>query len=94
MTKGTQIDGDEADRFPRAAGELSASSQSAASASQVIPFPRDRRAAMVDLAAAGDLRQDPAAFIPLGQAVSAVVMRVRNSRLRVKVQVQTTEGTE
>ncbi|NTG86173.1 hypothetical protein G6L15_08440 [Agrobacterium rhizogenes] len=60
----------------------------------VIPFPRDRRAASVDLAAAGDPRQDPAAFIPLGQAVSAVVMRVRNSRLKVKVQVQTTEGTE
>ena len=60
----------------------------------VIPFPRDRRAASVDLAAAGDPRQDPAAFIPIGQAASAVLMRVRNSRLKVKVLVSTSAGEE
>lgn len=57
----------------------------------VIPFPQDRRAAMVDLAAAGDPRQEPAAFIPLGSAVAAVVMRLGRARPRINVLVQTPE---
>jgi hypothetical protein len=84
------IKGDEANRFPHAADELSASSQPPHSASCVIPFPQDRRAAMVDLAAAGDPRKDPAAFIPLGSAVAAVVMRLGRARPSIKVLAQTT----
>jgi thiamine pyrophosphate-dependent acetolactate synthase large subunit-like protein len=57
----------------------------------VIPFPRDRLAASVDLAAAGDPRQDPAAFIPIGSAVAAVVMRLGRARPRINVLVQTPE---
>jgi len=60
----------------------------------VIPFPRDRRAASVDLAAAGDPRQDPAAFIPLGSAVAAVVMRLQSARPKIKVLSQTTREEE
>jgi hypothetical protein len=46
---------------------------------------------MVDLAAAGDPRQEPAAFIPLGSAVAAVVMRLGRARPRINVLVQTPE---
>lgn len=53
----------------------------------VIPFTRraDTSAALVGSAAGGDPPSPPANFEPLGQAVSAVVLRIRNSRLRLKV---------
>lgn len=52
----------------------------------VIPFRRaDTSAALVGSAPGGDPPSPPANFEPLGQAVSAVVLRIRNSRLRLKV---------
>ena len=96
MTKGVQTDEDEASRFHNAGGELPASSSPPHPASCVIPFPsQDRRAASVDLAAAGDpLAKDPAAFIQLGIAVAAVVMRLRSARPSIKVLSQTTREEE
>jgi hypothetical protein len=61
---------------------------------KIIQFPRDRRAASVDLAAGDDSGSSPASFESLGSVTQAVVMRLANKRIRVKVQVQTTEGTE
>jgi hypothetical protein len=94
MTKGTQIDGDEDARCDRAERELAPSSRSAASASQIIPFPRPHIAASVGLGAGDDPLSSPASFESLGAVTQAVVMRLANKRLRLKVQVQTTEGTE
>ncbi len=65
---------------------LPAVSRSAAGET-VIPFPRDRAAASSDLAAAGDPPSDPAAtnFVPLGDAVLPVVLRLANKRILVKL---------
>ncbi|TBF11907.1 hypothetical protein ELG96_08235 [Rhizobium ruizarguesonis] len=51
----------------------------------VIPFRRADTSAAFGSAAGGDPPSPPANFEPLGQAVSAVVLRIRNSRLRLKV---------
>lgn len=51
----------------------------------VIPFRRADTSAASGSAAGGDPPSPPANFEPLGQAVSAVVLRIRNSRLRLKV---------
>lgn len=58
----------------------------------VIPFPQSRAAS--GSAAAGDPHQDPAAFIQLGSAVAAVVMRLRSARPSIKVLSQTTREEE
>lgn len=60
----------------------------------VIPFPRDRRDASVDLAAGGDPPSSPAPFESLGAATQAVVMRLANKRIRVNVLVSTPGGEE
>jgi hypothetical protein len=51
----------------------------------VIPFRRADTSAASGSAAGGDPPSPPANFEPLGQAVSAVVLRIRHSRLRLKV---------
>lgn len=51
----------------------------------VIPFRRADTSAASGSAAGGDPPSPPANFEPLGQAVSAVVLRIRNSRLRLRV---------
>jgi hypothetical protein len=56
----------------------------------VIAFPQSHIAASSGSAAAGDPRKDPAAFIPLGSAVSAVVMRLGRARPSIKVLAHTT----
>lgn len=49
-------------------------------------FPRRTDPPLLSGSTAGDLTSgSPAPFVELGVAVSAVVMRVRNSRLRVRV---------
>lgn len=51
----------------------------------VIPFNRKAETSAVSgFAAGGDPPSPPATFIELGQAVSAVVLRIRNSRLHVQ----------
>ncbi|ACI55725.1 hypothetical protein Rleg2_2451 [Rhizobium leguminosarum bv. trifolii WSM2304] len=51
----------------------------------VIPFRKADTSAASGFAAGGDPPSPPANFEPLGQAVSAVILRIRNSRLRLKV---------
>ena len=86
MTKGTQIDGDEADRFPRAADELSASSPGRRIGGPVIPFPRRADTSVASgFAAGGDPPSPPASFEALGPIVQSVVMRIKDSRVRLKV---------
>ncbi len=51
----------------------------------VIPFRRAETSALSGSAAGGDPPSPPANFEPLGDAVSAVVLRIRNSRLRIRV---------
>ncbi len=87
MPKRTDIERDEANRFPQAADELSASSQPPHPASQVIPFRRADRAASDRSAAGGEPPSSPAPFIPLGNATAAVVMRLSKQFPRIKVLV-------
>lgn len=55
-------------------------------------FPRRTDPPLLSGSTAGDLASgSPAPFIELGAAVSAVVMRVRNSRLRIRVLSQARE---
>ncbi|TAV89287.1 hypothetical protein ELI23_08740 [Rhizobium leguminosarum] len=53
----------------------------------VIPFPRraDTSAALVGSAAGGDPPSPPANFESLGSATQAVVMRLANKRIRIRV---------
>lgn len=52
----------------------------------VIPFRRaDTSAASVGSAAAGDPPSSPASFESLGSATQAVVMRLANKRIRIRV---------
>ncbi len=89
MPKRTDIERDEANRFPHAAEELSASSQPPHRTSQVIPFPRDRSAS--GLANEGtEAASVPSPFIPLGSATAAVVMRLSKQFPRIKVLVADT----
>ena len=95
MPKRTDIERDEANRFPHAADELSASSQPPHPASQIIPFPQSRSAAISASAAAGDPRpREPAAFIQLGDATQALIMRLANKRIRLRMLVPTMGGEE
>ena len=55
----------------------------------VIPFRRANSAAASGSAAGGDPPSSPATFESLGSATQAVVMRLANKRLRLKVLVQT-----
>ncbi len=85
MHKG-DIDGDEADRFPHAAGELSASSPIRRIGENVIPFPcraLPPRPAAARSLPSPDLAAFP--FEPLGAATAAVIMRLRSARPSVKV---------
>lgn len=51
----------------------------------VIPIRRAETSALFGSSAGGDPHSPPAPFEPLSDAVSAVVLRIRNSRLRLKV---------
>lgn len=85
MTKGTRIDGDDDACCAQAVRELAPSSQSAAPASHVISFPRRDTAASVP-AAGGDPPSSPAPFEPIGPILHAVVMRIKDQRVRIHVQ--------
>jgi hypothetical protein len=84
MTKGTQIDGDEADRFPHAADELSASSPGRRIGGPVIPFTR-RATVPPSPAAEASPPEASAPFEDLGSVTQAVVMRLANKRIRIRV---------
>ena len=89
MSQRIETEGDEANRFPHAADELSASSKPPHRASQIIPFPRDRSA--IGLANEGaEAASVPSPFIPLGNATAAVVMRLSKQFPRIKVLVADT----
>ncbi len=90
MPQRTDIERDEANRFPHAADELSASSQPPHPASQIIPFRRASPPSGPAAAGEPSPREEPAAFIPLGSAVQAVVMNLANKRIRLKVLVADT----
>ena len=94
MPKRTDIERDEANCFPHAADELSASSQPPHRASQVVPFPQSRSAAISASAAGGEPPSSPAPFGSLGSATQAVVMRLANKRLRIKVLAPVTRDEE
>ena len=95
MSQRIETEGDEANRFPHAAEELSASSQPPHRASHVIPFPQSRSAAISASAAAGSQSpREPAAFIQLGDATQALVMRLANKRVRLRMLSQTTREEE
>jgi hypothetical protein len=78
--------GDEANRFPQAADELSASSPARRIGETIIPFPAPpqlpgREGAGVTSASASST------FIPLSEPVRAVVMRLQGRFPRIKVLV-------
>lgn len=61
----------------------------------VLKFPcRADRAASGRSAAGGDPPSSPATFESLGSATQAVVMRLANKRIRIKVLTQTTREEE
>ena len=94
MSQRIETEGDEANCFPHAADELSASSQPPHGASQIIPFPQSRSAAISASAAGGEPPSSPAPFESLGSATQAVVMRLANKRLRIKVLAPVTRDEE
>jgi len=95
MSQRIETEGDEANRFPHAADELSASSQPPHPASQIIPFPQSRSAAISASAAAGDPRpREPAAFIQIGDATQALIMRLANKRIRLRMLAPVTRDEE
>lgn len=87
----SQVERDEGSTF--LPGSTDPSSLSAASAGTVIPFAEPTRRHVSASAAAGEPdEQEPAAFIPLGLAVAAVVMKLRYGRPRVRVLSRGNEG--
>ncbi|NTG48609.1 hypothetical protein G6M04_14545 [Agrobacterium rhizogenes] len=60
----------------------------------VIPFRRASSAASSGSAAGDDPLSSPASFESLGAVTQAVVMRLANKRLRLKVLVSTSAGEE
>ena len=91
MSQRIETERDEANRFPHAADELSASSQPPHPASQIIPFPQSRSAAISASAAGGEPPSPPASFISLGTATAAVLMRLSTQFPRFKAIVPTRE---
>lgn len=79
--RGSITDGEDAGTD---ANQASALPRSAACGPTKIPT-RAKTAASSGSEAGDDPPSPPAPFIPLGRAVSAVVMRIENSRLRLKV---------
>ena len=74
----------ETDRGESLAGP-SASVAGPPSGQTVIPFRRASSAAVPGSAAGGDPLSSPANFEALGSVVQAVVMRLKNNRVRIRV---------
>lgn len=80
MNRRTDFDGDGS---PDANQGNSLSTSGVLRLDTVVPFSRKTSAALDGLAAGGDPLSSPA--IPLGSAVQAVVMRLANKRIRLRV---------
>lgn len=83
MKRPSNSDGDEASRFPHAAGELPASSPRPAAGETVIKFPSPAAFAGAS-EDAGVSSASASSFVPLAVPVQAVVLRLQGKFPRVK----------
>ena len=90
MPQRTDIERDEAGRCHHAVGELPASSSVHRIGETVIPFRRASPPSGPAAAGEPSPREEPAAFISLGTATAAVIMRLSKQFPRIKVLVADT----
>lgn len=86
MKRPSNSDGDEASRFPHAAGELPASSPARRIGETVIPFPRSAAAALAAEGSedAGVSSASASSFVSIGAVTHAVVLRLRGGFPKIR----------